>query len=404
MNPQDLHRASFRGVPFLVTSAGLAGGRRLVRKLFPHSDRQALEDLGLDPDGFTISGVVAAQRDPSGAEIKGYREVRNALIKALKSRESGVLVHPFLGRFKKISVIRFNLTESMTSLGSSPIEITFSTSDSDALPKITESVVGSITVGLRAVLAAAKDDVKDRFKVTKSFSGNFGDAVTKTTAVLAAVRAAVKVIASKETAIDAFDLRTQNYEDSIFASIVKPEDLGEDTVDLINSIPGLYADSADALSSLSRLFVFGDDDTTITQNTSGRIQRVLNRNVVNSAVQSSALSQAYLAAAKLTFATTDDIDTTAEILENQWQKLLPVGIMGEDLEESVAKLRVSTNLFFDQERDLRPKVITIRTNLTSTRLLAYRFYGESTQGDTIAKLNGFSDGAGIEGDVKVLSA
>ncbi len=403
MNPQDLQRASFRGVPFLVTSAGLAGGRRLVRKLFPNSNRQALEDLGLDPDDFTISGIVAAQRDPSGAEIKGYREVRNALIKALKSRGSGVLVHPFLGRFEKISVIRFNLAESMTSLGSSPIEISFSTSDSDALPKITESVVGSITAASRAVLAVAKADVKDRFKVTESFSGNFGDAVTKMVAVLTAIRAAVKVVASQEAAVDAFDLRTQNYEDSIFALIVKPEDLGKDTIDLIDSISGLYADSADAFSSLSRLFVFGDDDTTITQNTSGQIQRVLNRNVMNSAVQSSALSQAYLAAAKLTFATTDDIDATAEILENQWQKLLPTGIMGEDLEESVAKLRVSTNLFFGQERDLRPKVITIRTNLTSTRLLAYRFYGESTQGDIIAELNGFQDGAGIEGDVKVLS-
>ena len=404
MDPRDLRRASFRGIPFLVTSTGFTGGRRLVRKRFPNSDRQALEDLGLNPREFTISGVIAAQRDPSGAEIKDYREVRNALIEALESRGSGVLVHPFLGRFEKVGVVSFNLSESMTSLGSSPIEITFSINDADALPKFTESVVGSITAGSRAVSIATKADVKERFKVTESFSGNFGDAATKITAVLNSVRDAVEVIASEELAVDAFDLRTQDYENAILSSISNPEVLGEDTVNLIDAIDGLYANSANTFSSLSRLFDFGDNDTTIPQNTSGQIQRVLNRNVMNSIVQSSSLSQAYLAAAKLTFTTTDDIDTASEILEDQWQKLLSVEIMEEDVEESVAKLRVSANLFFDQERDLRPRVITVHTNLTSTNLLAYRYYGESTQGDTIAKLNGFQDGAGIEGDVKVLSA
>jgi len=404
MNPQDLQRASFRGIPFLVTSTGFTGGRRLVRKRFPNSDRQALEDLGLNPREFTISGVIAAQRDPSGAEIKDYREVRNALIEALESRGTGVLVHPFLGRFEKVGVVSFNLSESMTSLGSSPIEITFSINDADALPKVTESVVGSITAGSETVSIAAKADVKDRFEVTESFSGNFGDAVTKTTAVVNAVRDAVEVIASDEMAVDAFDLRTQDYEDAIFSSISNPEVLGEDTVELVNAIDDLYTNSADTFSSLSRLFDFGDDDTVITQNTAGQIERVLNRNVMNSAVQSSSLSQAYLAAAKLTFVTTNDIDDASEILENQWLKLLSAGIMGENVEESIAMLRVSAKSFFEQERDLRPRVVTVRTNLTSTNLLAYRYYGESTQGNTIAELNGFQDGAGIEGDVKVLSA
>ncbi len=403
MDPKDLHRASFRGIPFLVTSTGLAGGRRLVRKLFPHSDRQSLEDLGLNPDDFTVSGVIAAQRDPSGAEIKGYREVRNAFIRALKSRGTGVLVHPFLGRFEKVGVVNYNLTENMTRLGSSPIEITFSISDSDALPKFTESVVGSITTRSKAVSAAAKADVKDRFEVTESSSGNFSDAVNKITAIVNSVRDAVEVIASVEDSVDDFDMRAQNYEDSIFTSIVDPEILGEDTVNLINAIDGLYTNPADVFSSLTRLFDFGDDDTEITQNTSGQIERVLNRNVMNSTVQSSSLSQAYLSAAKLTFTTTDDIGTASKILEDQWQKLLSARIMGKDVEESLTKLRVSTNSFFDQERDLRPRVVTVRTNLTSTSLLAYRYYGESTLGNTIAKLNEFQDGAGIEGDVKVLS-
>ncbi len=404
MDPRDLQRASFRGVSFLVTSTGFTGGRRLVRKRFPNSDRQALEDLGLNPREFVISGVIAAQRDPSGAEIKDYREVRNALIEALESRGSGVLVHPFLGRFEKVAVVNFNLAESMTSLGSAPIEITFSINDADALPKVTESVVGSITAGSGAVLVAAVASVASGFGVTESFFGNFDDAVTKITAVGDGVRDAVEVTAVEVDTLDAFVLKIENFQGSVLTSIGNPQVLGQDTIDLVSSIRDLYPNQVDTFFSLTRLFDFGDNDTMIAQNTAGRTERTINRNVMNSAVQSASLSEAYLAAANVTFDTTDDIDDASVILEDQWQKLLSAGIMDEDEEESLTKLRVSANLFFDQERDLRPRVITVRTNLTSASLLAYQYYGESKEGDTIAKLNGFQDGAGIEGDVKVLSA
>lgn len=404
MDPRDLQRASFRGVPFLVSSTGFTGGRRLVRKRFPNSDRQALEDLGLNPREFVISGVVAAQRDPSGAEIKDYREIRNALIAALETRGTGVLIHPFLGRFEKVAVVGFNLSESMTSLGDAPIEMTFSINSADSLPKATESVVGSISAGSVSVLAATVASVASGFVVTESFFGNFTDAVEKITAVGDGVRDAVEVTATDVDSLDAFVLKIESYQGSVLTSIGNPQVLGQDTIDLVSSIKDLYPNQVDTFFSLTRLFDFGDNDTTIVKNTVGRTERRKNRNVMNSAVQSPALSEAYLAAANITFDTTDDIDSAAVILEDQWQKLLAAGIMDEDEEESLTKLRVSTNLFFDQERDLRPRVVTIRTNLTSASLLAYQYYGESSQGDTIAKLNGFQDGAGIEGNVKVLSA
>ena len=404
MNPEELQRASFRGVPFLVSSAGTSGGRRLVRKRFPNSDRQVLEDLGLNPREFNVSGVLAARRNATGGEIQGYREVRNAFLAALEKRGSGALVHPFLGRFESLGVVTYNLNEDMTRLGDATIEITFAIDDTDGVPQQTGSVVGSVTTGSESVSVAAKADVVERFEVTPSSPGNFADAVAKATEVLASVTGAVEVIAIADEVVDDFADLTENYEDEIVSLMTDSDLFGKDTVVLVEQIIDLYTDVEDAFDSLTRLFGFGDDDVAILPTTAGKTERKQNRDVLTSTVQAVALSQAYLAASSFVFTTTEDVDEVSEALEAQFQKLSDAGVMGEDVEESLSLLRVTAGEFFDQQRDLRPQVITVRTTLTSTRLLAYQYYGSSDQGDTIALLNGFADAAVIEGDVKVLSA
>ena len=404
MKPEELQKASFRGVPFLVSSASLTSGRRLVRKRFPNSNRQSLEDLGETPDEFTVQGVIAAQRNVAGEIITSYRGVRNALIRALKQKGPGVFVNPFLGKVESVGVMSFLLNEDMTRLGDATIDITFAVTDSNALPQPTESVVGSVSTKSSAVVTAVEKDVELRFKVTDTASGNFDDAVSKATDISDKVRDSVSVASAAVDTIDDFEKQIENYEDTIVDLVSDPEVMGEEVAGLVVSIRDLYPDVGDAFTSLTKLFGFGDSDTAILQTTAGRIERQRNREVLNTAVQATALSEAYLAAASLTFENTDEVDSTSEALEDQYQKIVASGELGDDVAEGLAELRVTVNTFFDQERDLRPQIVEVRTDLTSTRLLAFRFYGKSDRGDELARLNGFSDSSAIEGNVKVLSA
>jgi len=401
---QDLQRASFRGVPFLVSSTGLTGGRRQVLKRFPNSDRQALEDLGRTPREFSISGIIAAQRDAAGGVIRDYREVRNALVNALEERGPGVLVHPFLGKFNSVGVMSFSLTEDMTRLGDATIEMTFAVDDADALPQATESVVGSVSNGADAVTSAAEADIGDRFEVTETFPGNFSDAIAKATDIATQVRGAIQVSAATASEIDSFDASLTGFEDDVVDLVNDPDLLGQDGVALVTGIRGIYGSSTDAFRSLEKLFGYGDDDVRILPTTAGRIERQRNRDILNSNVQATALAQAYLSAAETEYDNTDAIDSVSERLEAQWTKLLAADTMSDDTEEALAKLRVTSNRFFDEQRDLRPQVVEVRTDLTSARLLSFSYYGSSDQGDTLTKLNDFDDPSAIEGTVKVLSS
>lgn len=404
MDPRNLRPADYKGAFFAIRAANTTGGRRVVRKRFPGSDRQSVEDLGLDPREFVIRGVVTARRDASGGEIQSYEEVRRRLLAALESGGSGPLTHPTFGRLESIAVVTFSLSEDISSLGDSPIEITFAVDDSDGRPRATESVVGSVGAGAQAVSSAADAQVEADFEVTDSFTGNFADALEKVLDVVQSVREAVSVIAADEDQVDAFDKQAGEYEDTALDMLKDSSLLGERTVALVEAIVNLYTDSADAYDSLTRLFDFGDDDVAISPTTSGLTQRKKNRDALDAAVQADALGRAYLAAANLEFESVDDVEVVDGALETQWQKLLGAGVMNAATEEALAELRVTTKRFFDEQRDIRPQVVEVETQLTSTRLLAYRLYGDSSRGSQIARLNGFVDGAGIVGVVKVLSA
>lgn len=404
MDPRDLRPASYRGVGFLVTSTSLAGGRKSVKKTFVNSDLQVVEDLGLLPREFTLNGIVAARLDNSGNVILSYQERRDALIEALERGGPGTLIHPFLGRIEDLSVLTFNLTEDLTGVGEATISITFAPSESDGRPAPTETSITAVSGGAEAVEGAILSDVEERFEVTPGHAGNFSDALSKIREVSDTARSVVRVISALEDALDPFAAAADEIEETAPSLATSPSDLGSSVVSLVRSIEGLYEAPEDVLSTFSRLFDFGAGDVPFDLTTAGRIERQRNRDVLNSAIRAQSLARAYVAAASIDFQSVDEIDDVAENLEAQHQAVLDSGAAGDGVEESLAELRVAAGEFFDEQRDVRPRVVEVRTELTSARLLAYRHYGSSELGPAIASLNGVDDPAFVEGTVKVLTA
>jgi len=404
MDPQDLQPASYRGVPFYVASTTTAGGRKTATKSFVNSDLQVVEDLGKKQREFSVSGIVAARHNASGAVIRTYLEIRNALLAALEKGGPGVLVHPFYGRLENVVAVTFSISEDLSKLGEAPIEIQFAISNADGLPQPTESVLGSVQDGASAVFAAAGAAIAGGFKVTPKNTGNFAAAVEKIQGVAAAVRKSTRSAASAEDKLDSFNRLLSAFDGGAVPLASDPTGLGTATVALLTGISGLYSSKTDVFETLARLFNFGDGDAVIVPTTLNLTERKQNRDTLNATTQAMALSGAYQAAAEIDFATVDEVDSTSERLEAQYQKLTDSGELEVGAQEELDRLRVSANAFFDAQRATKPRTVTVRTNQTSSRLLAYQYYGSSELGDDLAKLNGLRDAGIVEGDVKVLTA
>lgn len=88
MNAPQLRRASFRGVPFEVTSSNLSVGRRTQTFEYPQRDDPSTEDMGRSKRTIRITAFVAGY---------DYIARMKRLIAACEKPGSGRLIHPWLG-------------------------------------------------------------------------------------------------------------------------------------------------------------------------------------------------------------------------------------------------------------------------------------------------------------------
>ncbi len=404
MNPEDLQPASFRNIVFLVSTSGIAGGRKNARKSFVSSDLQLIEDLGLRQREFTLSGVIAARRSNDGTvEITSYRDARNTLLAALEEEGPGVLIHPFFGRIENLSVINYNLNESMSSLGDASIDITFAVSNTDGLPLAQPSVLAGVVEKAADSLAASNTTITDSFEVTTSFTGNFAAALDKLQEFVDLLRDVTNVSSIVETKLDPYNKLVSQFEDNLSTLVSTPATLADDSIELVEDTNALYTTKRETFDTYVRMFTFGDSDTPINPTTAGLVERKGNNDHYNASVQTMALSKAYENAVQLTFNTDEDIDAVAATLEDQYQKIVTASNLSDKEEEALAALRIEATSFFNAQRVTKPQIIEVRTNATSSRLIAYQYYGSSDLGDAIANLNGLPDPAFLRGDVRILS-
>ncbi|ABX86960.1 DNA circularization protein [Yersinia pestis] len=92
---EHLHRASFRGVPFVVVSGQGTFGRRQVTHSYPYRDTSYIEDLGRNTRKIVLKGILI-----QNSQIYTAPDVmtqRDSLIAACEMSGPGTLVHPTLG-------------------------------------------------------------------------------------------------------------------------------------------------------------------------------------------------------------------------------------------------------------------------------------------------------------------
>ena len=109
---EQLLPASFRGVPFEVTSGSLRAGRRTVVHEYPQRDKPYVEDLGKATRQITIEAFVVGD---------DYIARGTALLAEIEKPGSGALIHPWLGEMT-VTVTSVSELKFDTGLGTAYLE------------------------------------------------------------------------------------------------------------------------------------------------------------------------------------------------------------------------------------------------------------------------------------------
>jgi prophage DNA circulation protein len=91
-----LEPASFRGARFFISSSETTVGRRTKLHTYFRRDVPYLQDLGAAPDEFILEGYVIQN---ASNDFNHFQD-KEQLIKALKRRGPGQLVHPYFGELR----------------------------------------------------------------------------------------------------------------------------------------------------------------------------------------------------------------------------------------------------------------------------------------------------------------
>lgn len=131
---EQLQKASFRGVPFEVTSASLTAGRRTVVHEYPQRDKPYVEDLGRASRKLTIKAFVVGS---------DYLARAQRLLAAIEKPGPGTLVHPWLGEMRVTLSAVSELTFD-TALGVANITFTATEAGELEFPSATSDRTGLV--------------------------------------------------------------------------------------------------------------------------------------------------------------------------------------------------------------------------------------------------------------------
>jgi hypothetical protein len=238
--------ASFRGIPFFIETHTFSGGRHAVQHEPPNRNGGFAEDIGKKTPNFKISGHVLGDN---------YFFIRDALINAMETSGSGVLVHPYLG-IKDVQPVTFSVTENTKEGRIAFFSLEFAEAGSASFPfAIIDAVTDFATTAVSTVLA-----VKAAFELSYSIAGLPAFALDSAEEFL---------VDLKETFDAAF--RNVRVDSEKHAELSKKNDeLGDNAATLVRGDPAVLVESIDEIIDGFRTLVPNAPENDTVDSTSGR--------------------------------------------------------------------------------------------------------------------------------------
>lgn len=147
--------ASFRDVQFFVKSHSGNFGRRVISHEFPFSDLPFTEDLGKKSRSFQIEGFLIGE---------DYFAQKDKLIAACEQFGSGILVHPYLGRLQ-INCQSLSINESLDDGGIANLSFQFIESGDALIAIVDTDKTAKLTSSTTAIKISSLNNFKEIYEI-----------------------------------------------------------------------------------------------------------------------------------------------------------------------------------------------------------------------------------------------
>jgi prophage DNA circulation protein len=385
--------ASFRGVPFLVTSSARIGGRRVVVHEFPLRPDPFVEDLDKRAAKFKLQGYVIGD---------DYLTQRDKLRVALEeSSGPGELRHPSYGVVRAVCE-SLEISEASDQGGMATFAIDFAEAPlqapvpvqvADSSSKVSSSADAARSASMAQLAATFRAAGLPGFALATS-SAAIASAADALSTRLGPVIAEAQELAELNSALTLLVAQTSSL-------LTTPGSIVDAFADAIESLETTAASAPSALLD-ALIDAYGVDLGSVpASNTSTRARESANLAALTGAIRQVLALEAARVAPGVPYATQDDAtaarDTIAGILQDQALLAGDIAFPGlVDLRSELMLAVPGGNNF--------PRVVTTRRRSSIPSLvLAHQLYGSvELEADIIAR-NRIVNPAFVFGDLQVLS-
>ena len=422
-NENEIFLGSYKEIPIRISGGSLEGGRRKAIKLFPNKNTQSVEDMGAIPRKYKLEIILS---DSQANDYFGYRK---QLLASFENPAPGTLIHPFYGRIDNVVSTTYNLNESFGEFGSAIISVSFEITENIGIPQDSGLLSSKVISSNNKVQDSLKSFIGDSFKVSNNVVSNIMDSTNKVNDIIDSSESATSFVGgaigtltdfvndstafvsdaigtvNASNAFNVFNATLAKFRINVVSAVLNPAGLEGSLSNYLNltfrEINGLYKSPLSTYNVFKKLFKFGNDDKKFKVTTPILKERKYNREVLNSYVKASSFSYAQLAAISIDYATTNEIDSVAFELDNQYLEVMESEI-DQITKDQISETRLLVTQALQEVRVRTSTVISIETNLTTARLIAFNYYGSDELGEAICDLNSFKNVSFVEGQVEIL--
>ncbi len=396
MLKDELQVAQIGSAKFNWRGLSTSGGRKQAVHEYPNADYRSVEDLGLLPRTFTISGSI---NEPN------YTANKSALLKELESGGVKRLVHPTFGSID-VTPGPYTLDESLGKIGEATLSMIFYRVDRDrtSIPKKADTAASEVNSLKDQAQTSVESNVSDAFKVSGGFPDNSDDAKSKAESISAAILKAIRPLEKNETIYSRITEQAEEFTANALLLISDPDALADGVTQLVKRSARLTEDQTQRLALAKSLFGFGDDDEQINQTTTQRIERKRNRDLLNGQIKTAYLAQAYDALVNIEFDTVDDLDIEVEAVEAQYEIVAEYPQIDNSTIEVLADIRSTAQTLLNEKRLTAQKIVEVETSTVPMAVLAYQYYGSTDNTDKLIALNSTRNPSFVMGTTKIVTA
>lgn len=397
--------ASFKGIPFLVSSEALTeGGRKIVLHDYPDSSQRFVEDLGELPPRFRVQAFVQGDN---------WRERAGSLERALKEKGPGKLQLPTFGSIT-IYALPYSKDASQQSVGIISFSLDFAAGKPANAPTAsttTQEEVFQKGDDARRVIQEVFEDAWELPNDIDSILVSEGDIKQFGESILDRVKSKIDTesLRKLESKVEEINNSAQNLvrdANDLANTIIQGtnEDTGiwqvvsvgfgeagsiETLISLTNY--GVELESSETATSVTGAAIGsnGDDETSDvtpywSETTKNRVDRNSIRRLAVRSQRLNALIAAYEQAAAGSYQTTDDITNARSQVENAYNNIMLDGTANRDAIQSDPLVRFSVddvrsaalNVLEQKEQDAFGLVEINENSSVSQFVLSYKLYAE----------------------------